>query len=76
MEWEKVLHDDNTKQSFASLPLKPNNQRKTRVRMIESHPIQHSPGINFPMELPVEPSGTRHSSQIDVDSHPADHHLG
>jgi hypothetical protein len=76
MERESIPHDGNSQQSFAALPLKPNGQRKTRVRTTESHPIQQSPGMNRLREFPAEPSGTRHCSQIDGDMHPVDQNLG
>jgi hypothetical protein len=39
MEREITSHDGNSKQSFAVLPVKPNGQKKTWVRLNESHPI-------------------------------------
>jgi hypothetical protein len=42
---EKTSHDGNSQQSFATLPLKQNDQIKTWVRPTESHPIQQSPGM-------------------------------
>nr|UBY07023.1 NBS-LRR disease resistance protein [Dasypyrum villosum] len=76
MERESIPHDGNSQQSFATLPLKPNGQRKTRVRTTESHLIQQSPGMNRLREFPADPSGTRHCSQIDGDMHPVDQNLG
>jgi hypothetical protein len=46
-----MLHDINSQQSFEALPLKPNGQRKTRVRTTESLLNQQSPGMMCPMEL-------------------------
>jgi hypothetical protein len=74
MEQESVIYDINSQQIFEALPLKPNSQRKTWVRMTEFHPIQQSPSMNCPVEFPD--SGTRHSSQIDGDRQPADLYLG
>jgi hypothetical protein len=51
MKQESVLHDINSQRSFEVLPLKPNGQRKTWVRTTESHPIQHSPGMNRLVEF-------------------------
>jgi hypothetical protein len=61
MEREITSHDGNSRQSFATLPLKPNGQIKTWVRPIESHLIQQSPGMIAQWSSPVEPFGTRHS---------------
>jgi hypothetical protein len=51
MERESVPHDINIQQSFEVLPLKPNGQIKTRVRITEPHPIQQSPGLNRTVEF-------------------------
>jgi hypothetical protein len=51
MERESVSHDINSQQSFEALPLKSNGQRKTWVRMTESHLIQQSPGMNRLVEF-------------------------
>jgi hypothetical protein len=54
MERESVSHDINSQQSFEAPPLKPNGQRKIRVRTTESHPIQQSLGMNCPVEFAGE----------------------
>jgi hypothetical protein len=76
MERENELHDGNSQQSFAALPLKPNVQRKTRVRTVESHPIQQSLGKNRPMESAGEAfrNTTLQLDRWGLTS--ADHHLG
>jgi hypothetical protein len=75
MEREITSHGENSKQSFATLPLKPNGQIKTWVRLTESHLIQQSLGMIAQWSLPAEPSGTRHSCQIHEEGPPVDPHL-
>jgi hypothetical protein len=45
MEREITSRDGNSQQSFATLPLKPNDQIKTWVCPTESHPIQQYPDM-------------------------------
>jgi hypothetical protein len=43
--------DINSHQSFEALPLKPNGQGKTWVRMTKSIPNQQTPGVMLLVEL-------------------------
>jgi hypothetical protein len=59
-----MSHEGNKPQSFTSLPLKPNGEKKHGCTTTESRLIRQSPDMCFPMEFTVVPSRTQHFGQI------------